>query len=146
MSNGYANRVIHLPFPELAEPQLDAAGNPVLDAAGNPVPSEPIWVSIRNPRLVAPGEMAPDDVPVDPATGQPVSPRAANEAMFQIFAKLIIGMRAYDATDFSIDADGHPLPQRLLEAPFNTVDVVRKLPNMIINKIAEQMSVSANPS
>ncbi len=146
MSTGYANRVIHLAFPELAEPELKD-GQPVIDPeTGKPVPSERIWVTIRNPRLMPPGELTPRDVPLDPATGAPLRADDANEAMYEIFSKLIVGWRAYDATDFSIDPEtGEALPQRLLELPA-TVDNVRKLPTAIVNRIAEQMTESSNPS
>ncbi len=168
MSTGYANRVINLQFPSLAEPKrdeqgdivLDGIGRPVLDGDGKPVlnedgspkldggapvPSEAIWVVIRNPQLMPPGELTPRDVPTDPATGRPMNADDANQAMYEIFAKLIIGWRVYDATDFEINQEtGEPLPQRLLELPA-TVASVAKLPNAIVNKLANAMSESANP-
>jgi hypothetical protein len=166
-TKGYANRVINLQFPELAEPKRDETGEiiydgnrkpvlksdgtpifengePILDK-GQPVPSEAIWVVIRNPRLMPPGELTPRDVPSDPATGRPLSADDANQAMYEIFAKLIIGWRVYDATDFAINPEtGEPLEQRLLELPATEANVA-KLPNVIVNRIANTMAESTNP-
>lgn len=134
---GYGNRIIHLNFDELSEtfdPAVFAAGGTQIDS---------IWVSMRNPRLMAPGELTPKEVALD-ANGQPVNADDASSSMYEIFSKLIIGLRAYDATDFQIDDTGRPLPQSPLSMPA-TPDVVRKLPTVIINRIAEEMTAAANP-
>jgi hypothetical protein len=159
MSVGYANRVVHLDFSrQLAAPVLDAdkkpvqekdplSGEPLLDAKGRPihVPSERIWVSMRNPSLMTLDELTPKAVPLD-ENGQPVTALSANEAMFEIFAKLILGWRAYDATSFEIDpTTGEALPQPLLELPA-TVEQIRKLPKVIVDKIADQMMQAASPN
>lgn len=151
MSTGYANRIIHIAFPELAEPkldengklvaQLDEAGEPVLDKADQPtyVPSEQLWVSIRNPKTMTMDELAPGPVPIDPETNLPVE-QAANDEMFKIIAKLVVGWNMYDAKDFQIDqATGQPLPQRKLALPA-TPETVRGLPAQAVNRIADFMS------
>lgn len=146
MSTGYANRVINLQFPELAEPKTDENGKVVLHPeSGKPEPSEAIWVVIRNPQLMPPGELTPRDVAVDPNSGRPLDAEDANQAMYEIFAKLIVGWRVYDATSFEINSEtGEPLDQPLLELPATPASVA-KLPNAIINKLAAQLQESANP-
>lgn len=135
---GYGNRVIHLNFDELSE-----SFDPAVFTAGG-IQVDPIWVSMRNPRLMPPGELSPDDVELD-AQGQPVKPEDASNSMYRIFAKLIIGWSAYDSSDFQIDpATGHPLPQAKLPLPA-TPELVKKLPTVIINRIAEEMTAAANP-
>lgn len=140
-----------MPFPELAEPQLDEngkpvpqldeAGEPVLDAGGKPVyvPSEKLWVSIRNPQTMTMDELRADSVPVDPETSLPVE-QLANDAMFKIIAKLIVGWNMYDAKDFSVNPEtGEPLQQRKLTLPA-TDETVRGLPAAAVNRIADFMT------
>lgn len=114
-----------LKFPELAED------------------GENLFVALRNPRLMAPTELQPREVALDD-NGRPVDLAAAQEANNEVIAKLIVAMRAYDATDFQVDAEGNPLPQRLLEAPV-TPEVVAKLPMEIIKAISEELTEAVNP-
>lgn len=146
MSTGYSNRVIHLDFSaELAEPQLDGNGNPIVDATGKPVYAEKIWVTLKNPSRVPPATMIPRTVATRD-DGTPLNPEDQNDAMFEIFARLILGWRCYDADDFSINPEtGEALPQRLLPVEV-TVDNVKKLPALIVNKIAETIQQGANPN
>lgn len=123
--SGYANRIVTLKFPALAE-------------AG-----ENLFVALRNPRLVPPSELQPKEIALD-ADGRPVDLAAAQQANNEVIAKLIVGMRAYDATDFQVDAEGNPLPQRLLEGPV-TPAVVAKLPMEIIKAISEELTAAVNP-
>jgi hypothetical protein len=147
MSTGYANRVIHLDFSEeLAEPQRDDKGQPLIDTkTKKPIPSEKIWVTLRNPRLVPPATMIPRTVPTNP-DGTPTNPEDQSNAMFEIFARLILGWRCYDADDIAINPEtGEELPQSLLPQEI-TVDNVKKLPAAIVNKIAETIQEGANPN
>ncbi len=115
---GYRNRFIPLMFPELAED------------------GDEVWVSIRNPLLVPPGELQPAPVPTH-ADGTPVDPQAATEAMFAVIAKLIVAWRVYDA---SVVAEQQPL----LELPA-TPESVGRLPTVVLNRIAEEINKINNP-
>ena len=123
---GYANRVITKHFPELVEPGDD------------------VWVTIRNPRLMPPGELssAADDVETDP-DGQPVNTGTAMKATYRVGAKIIIGMRVYDPTaPIELDDHGEPLPggdEALLPARPGPEDVA-KLPLAIINWLGDEMA------
>lgn len=79
------------------------------------------------------------------AEGKPVSEDAAMSAMFDIIAGLVIGWRAYDATNIVLDASGNVQPMTLLPTPA-TADLVRRLPMEIINKIADVIKQAANPT
>lgn len=123
---GYANRVITLQFPDLAEE------------------GDPIWVAIRNPRLQPPEKLRPKDVPLDPETGKPINSDDAVSAMYEIIAGLIIGRRVYDAMVAEVDDQGVPADQPLLVLPA-TPEKVQHLPMEIIQRISEEMKVGANP-
>lgn len=126
---GYANRVLKLDFPELSED----------------TDTDPIWVTIRNPRLVPPHELTPEQVtPI--VDGQPEDQAAANASMHNMVAKLVVGWRAYDATQpIVLDAAGNDttVPE-LLPPDFSAVNVA-KLPMEIINRIAREMQEASNP-
>lgn len=126
---GYANRVITIPFPELSEDQE----------------TDPIRVTIRNPRLMSMGELQPKDVELD-AEGNPVDQSAAQRESFAIMAKLIIGWRVYDPTaPIELDENGEVVgDQPLLPQEF-TADTVAKLPMAIINRIGTEMAEAVNP-
>lgn len=129
MIAGYANRIIHMPFPDLSEdPEND-----------------PIWVSLRNPRLVPPDELRPKGVATDPGTGQPLDANAAEAAMYAVFAKLIVGWRVYDASYMALDDNtGEPLDQPRLPMP-PTTESVAKLPSVILARLVEEFTQAANP-
>lgn len=122
---GYANRVVNLEFRELSEDWE----------------TDPIRVVIRNPRLMPPGELQPREVPNGP-DGTPDRDEA-NLAMYEVIAKLVIGWRVYDASELALDPETfEPLPQQLLPQGA-TVETVRKLPTLIVNRIAEQLTKAA---
>lgn len=126
--SGYSNRVIHLRFDELSE-------DPAVD---------PIWVVIRNPRLMPPGELRATDVPTDD-DGKPLDEGAAEDAMYERIAKLVIALRAYDAANITVDEQtGELLPQELLRPPV-TAALVRRLPMEIINRVADEFSAALDP-
>jgi hypothetical protein len=124
---GYGNRVITIPFPELAESTDD-----------------PIWVALRNPRMQPPSALRPREIPTD-ADGKPLNQDDAMEAMYEIIAGLVIGWRVYDATEVSIDqATGQPADQELLPHPA-TPALVKKLPMAISTRIMDEVKQAANP-
>lgn len=98
---------------------------------------------MRNPRLVPPAELQPKDIALD-AEGRPIDLDAAQKANNEVIAKLVIALRAYDATDFRVDEHGQALPQRLLEAPV-TPEVVARLPMEIVKRISEELTEAVNP-
>lgn len=115
---GYANRSIKLPFPDLSEP------------------GDEVYVSIRNPRIVPPGELRGRDVALD-ENGQPVNPAEAEQAMYETLAKLVVSWHVYDGSDTGDDQALLPLPA--------TAENVGKLPMEIINRIAEEVKEAGNP-
>ena len=134
--SGYTNRVILLPFPELGDK---------------------VSVLIRNPRLLPPEEITPEEVPVD-ASGQPLDRQAASQSMFKVIARLIVAWHVYDASADSaavdIDLDADNLDEQL--AALEQADQVRlveitpenvaKLPTAIIKGITEELERVADPS
>lgn len=125
--SGYSNRIIHISFPELSDD-----------------PDDPIWVSVRNPRLMAPQELQPREVPVD-ADGKPVDEALAKVAMYELYAKLIVGWRVYDATKIAVDPEtGQELDMERLPSPA-TPDLVERLPMAIINRLATELKEALNP-
>lgn len=123
---GYANRVITLRFEELTQDD------------------EPtIHVVLKNPRLLPPGELAPRKLTLD-ENGRPIDADEAKRANDEVLAKLIIGWRVFDASDFAVDADGNELPQDALPLPA-TAELVAKLPTAIYMKITETINESYNP-
>ena len=134
--SGYTNRVILLQFPELGDK---------------------VSVLLRNPRLLPPSEITPEDVAVDDK-GQPLDAQAANRAMYKVMSRLIVAWHVYDAStassEASIDLDADNLDEQLdaFEAADQirlieiTADNVAKLPMAIINKIGEEIGRVADPS
>lgn len=112
---GYANRFITIQFPQLGDD---------------------LWVTIRNPKTLAPDTLRPADIPVD-AAGNPLNPAQAETEMYRVLSSLVKDWHVYDATS---DADDQPV----LELPA-TPDLIRKLPVEIINRIAEELAGGVNP-
>lgn len=90
-----------------------------------------------------PAELQPKDIALD-ADGNPTDLEAAQRANNEIIAKLVVALRAYDATDFAVDAEGQPLPQRLLAGPI-TPELIAKLPMEIVKRIGEELTEAINP-
>ena len=124
--SGYANRVITLRFEELTE-------------EGEPE----IHVVMRNPRLMPPGDLVPENVELD-ENNQPTDLEAAKKANNGLLAKLIIGWRVYDASDIQIDADGYELDQEPLPLPA-TAELVGKLPTAIFMAMIKEVTDAVNP-
>ena len=124
---GYANRLVHLDFTEeLAEP------------------GDQIWITIRNPKLLAAGELRPRDIAMMPDGVTPVNVSDAESAMYEMLAKLIVGWHVYDASDLALDALGNPGAQQILPLPA-TPENVAKLPAIIVKKISEEITNAVNP-
>ena len=136
MSTGYAKRVIKLDFPDLSEdPQTD-----------------PIWVIIRNPRLMPAKEItsASDSGAYDD-DGKIIDRGKAELATDALIAKLVIAARVYDATA-TADYDpltGEPLgdtEQPLLPNTPWAPEVAARLPLEIRVRIAQEFTSAQNPT
>jgi hypothetical protein len=125
---GYAQRLIRLDFPELSEdPETD-----------------PIFVTIRNPKLMPLQEMQDDDAREVDDDGNPV-PEKATAGMMRIISRLIAVWRVYDATHLQVNpTTGEVMDQPLLPLPA-TPDLVAKLPAAIINRIGDELTGAVNP-
>lgn len=132
---GYTNPYVILQFPELGED---------------------VSVLMRNPQLLPPSEVTPKDVPLDDR-GQPLDPQQAQEAMYEVFARVIVAWKVYDASqavalDLGDDVDPVALfeslgavqdPQPRLGAV--TVENISRAPLRIINRVMEEISRVADP-
>lgn len=128
---GYAQRVIRLAFPGLTD-----------DDAGDPV-----WVVIRNPRLMPPHELTPKGGGGIGPDGMPTDLAAAEDATYEVLSRLVIGWRVYDATQpIQLDATGNDITQQvLLPQGEHSVANCKKLPMEIVNRLGEEMRTAANP-
>jgi hypothetical protein len=126
---GYANRIITIPFPELTD-----------DPEG-----DPIRVTIRNPRLMAPQELIPKDAPVD-AEGKPIDDEAGLRGTHEVMAKVIVGWRVYDATTEAIvDVNGNVTIEDVLLGLPATPELVAKLPLAIFERLGTELTEATNP-
>lgn len=116
---GYANKRVHLGFPDLTED-------------GEPE----IHLIVKNPKLVPLDELQPADVKSGP-DGQP-DEAAARPAMYKVLASLVLAGRVYDATNFDDD-------QRPMTLPLTPDDIAR-LPWEIVKKFSEMVQEVLNPS
>jgi hypothetical protein len=131
---GYATPYVMLQFPELGD-----------DCS----------VLMRNPQLLPPSEITPEDVPLD-EQGQPIDPQAANESMYKVMARIIVAWRMYEAfpSDLPpVDPDADPadvlatlegLEQRRMGAV--TAENVGRLPMEAIKRIMGEISRVADPT
>lgn len=128
MSTGYLNRVIRLEFPEFSSG-----------------PDDPIWIVIRNPKLVPPAELQ-GDVALNP-DGTPVDMAAATDNTYRIVSQLVVGWRVYDASaPVELDPGTGEVvgDQPLLPLPA-TIENARKLPSAFILAIADEVKAANNP-
>ena len=132
---GYNNPYVILQFPELGDD---------------------VSVLMRNPQLLPPAEITPEDVPMN-EHGQPQDPRQAQDAMYKVFARIIVAWRVYDASEApplelsegadpvalyeSLNAGHNPQP-RLGEI---NVENIGRMPLRIINRVMEEISRVADP-
>ncbi|MBX7464973.1 hypothetical protein [Streptomyces sp. NPDC057910] len=134
--SGYTSRYIALPFPELGDR---------------------VSVLLRNPRLLPPSEITPRDVALGP-DGQPVDSAAAQQAMYEVMARVIAAWNVYDASspgapiDIDLDAPDFAEQLKALEAADQTrlgpitADNVARLPMAIIAAISDELGRVADPS
>jgi hypothetical protein len=133
--SGYTNRFTLLSFPELGER---------------------VSVLMHNPRLLPPSEMTPRDTPVGP-DGEPLDRHAAQEAGYEVIARVVAAWHVYDASadspvEIDLSADDVDAQLKALEASEQqrlgsiTPENVAKLPLVILNRIGEELQKVADPS
>jgi hypothetical protein len=131
---GYSNPYVLLEFPDLGDD---------------------VSVLMRNPQLLAPAEITPEDVPVDDK-GQPLDSQDAQKAMYKVFGRVIVAWKVYDAAlqmplDVGEDADPVALFKSLGEGNEQprigaiTEENIARLPMRIINRIMEEIGHVADP-
>lgn len=126
--SGYGNPVIHIPFP----------------GATDDDEKDPVWVAIRNPKHMSPGDMTPKQVALD-ADGKPVDNEAAMMAMYVVYARMILGWRVYDPSSITMDPEnGTVSPMQLMSNPA-TPEKVAKLPIFIQTRLSEVIKEAVNP-
>lgn len=118
VDTGYVDRYLTIPFDHLT---ADAKNFPV-------------YVTIRNPRLVPPEMLTAESVPLGP-DGMPLDPAKAAMATYGVLAKLIKDWRVYNA--YAEGVELLPLPA--------TAETVAKLPLDIINRLGQEVARAANP-
>lgn len=124
---GFRNRILTLQFPDLTD-----EGDPILH------------VVLRNPKTVPPTDLVPDDLPVGP-DGTPLDQALAAQRSREIIARLIIGWRMYDASDFGYDPEtGLPTDQQPLPLPA-TPELVDRLPMDVIREINKAIKEAVDP-
>lgn len=141
---GYRDRVIHLAFPELSEDEE----------------KDPIWVKIRNPRLLPPAELssfASGDTGVEatapaedgaPPQVKVTDPQAATETLRKMVARLVVAARVYDATDpgtFDPETGEATGEQPRMPAPPWNAEQAGKLPLPVLERISKEFGEAVNP-
>lgn len=131
--SGYNNPYVMLTFPELGD-----------DCS----------VLMRNPQLLPPSEITPEDVALDDKQ-QPIDPNAANEAMYKVMARIIVAWKMYEAFTADlppVDPEADPtevmatlqgMEQRRIGAV--TAGNVALLPMDAIKRIMEEIGRVADP-
>lgn len=127
---GYLNRVIKLDFSQewSTDPERD-----------------PIWMVIRNPKLVPPGELT-GNVALNP-DGTPVDMQAATDNMYAVVAKLTVAWRVYDATQEPvIDPNtGEDVTVPALLPHPATAELCKKLPAAFLTRVANEIKQAVDP-
>lgn len=130
---GYTNPYVLLQFPDLGDD---------------------VSVLMKNPQLLPPSEITPEEVPTN-EQGQPTDPQAANEAMYKVMARLIVAWRIYEAfSDDALDIDPDADPAELFASLGAgeqkrlgkvTAENVGRLPLAVLNKVSEEIGRVADP-
>jgi hypothetical protein len=136
---GYANRVVKIDFPSLSD-----------DSA-----ADPIWVILRNPRLMPSAELT--SLSSDGNSGyeqtedgktKVTDPAAAIGTMHKMIARLVVAARVYDATtpgEFDPETGEPTGEQPRLPAPPWTPETAAKLPPEIVERISREFTEAVNP-
>lgn len=119
---GYLNRVVQLDFPELAGTERPA-DHP--DGPGRSI----IWLTIRNPKLIAGGELmgGKGRGARANADGSVVIDSDAAEEAYEGFARLIIGGHVLDPTVDSDEPPALPMPPAAGDIAKYPIEVLNRL-------------------
>jgi hypothetical protein len=134
MSGGYANPTVKLEFPEIS------------------TEGDPIWVVIRNPRIMPQAEIASygdgADAVVD-SDGKVTDRAAARQAANRFIARLVIAANVYDATftpqfDDNGDVVGDATAPKLPRTNWSAEDAAR-IPARIFAAIDKEVGEAVSP-
>lgn len=114
-----------------------------------------VSVLIKNPQLLPPDMLSPEDVPLNDK-GEPLNPKDGLAASFKLLAGLIVAWKVYEVFDPSdaLDVDAADDPADILarlgegtQQRFGKVtpEAVGRLPMSIITKIMEEVQRVTNP-
>lgn len=115
-----------------------------------------VSVLIKNPQLMPPDALSPEDVPLDDK-GMPVNPQDGLNASYKVMAGLIVAWKVYEVfnpDDGSLDINPDDDPADVLarlgagtQQRFGKVtpDAVGRLPMAIITRIMEEVQRVTNP-
>ena len=132
--SGYTNPYVLLTFPELGDD---------------------VSVLMKNPQLLPPADLTPEDVPVD-GEGKPLDNQAANDAGYKMMAGIIVAWKVFEAFSpaDTLDIDPDADPAALFESLSAGVPVrigkvtpenVGRLPMVVLKRIMEEISRVADP-
>lgn len=132
----YANRVIRIPFDDLTDDKQN----------------DPVWVIIRNPRLMPAKEITSvsDNSGAYDENGKIIDRAKAEEATDKLIAKLVVAARVYDATampeydPLTGELVGNGEQPLLPPTPWGP-ETAAKLPLQIRVRIAEEFTSAQNP-
>lgn len=116
---------------------------------------EDVSVLIKNPQLMSPEALSPEDVPLDDK-GQPVNRQDGMNASYKVLARLIVAWKVYevynpdDTLDINPDDDpadilallGEGAQQRFGKV---TPESVSRLPAAIITRLMEEVQKVTDP-
>lgn len=116
---------------------------------------EDVSVLIKNPQLMPPDALTPEDVPTNDK-GEPLNPQDVKNAMGKLFAGLIVAWKVYqafdpnDSLDIDPDADPAELFDRLGSGTQErigkvSVENVGRLPMAIFQRLMEEVGRVTNP-
>jgi hypothetical protein len=118
---GYKNRVIRIDFPDLSDED------------------DPIFVIIRNPKLMPAAELSSY---ADKVSGDATTTASSRDmdAAYAMFARLVVAWRVYDATAVpELDEAGNATgTEELLPLPA-TAKQIAKLPLEIIERLGQEL-------
>lgn len=132
--SGYTNPYVLLTFPELGDD---------------------VSVLMKNPQLLPPDALTPEDVAMDD-DGRPVDNQAANEAGYKMMAGIIVAWKVYEAFSpaDTLDIDPDADPAALFESLSSGVPVrigkvtpenVGRLPMVVLKRVMEEISRVVDP-
>lgn len=114
-----------------------------------------VSVLIKNPQLLPPDMLSPEDVPLN-EQGEPLNPKDAMAASYKLLAGLIVAWKVYEAFDpaDTLDIDDEDDPAAIMarldagtQQRFGKVtpEAVGRLPMAILGRLMEEVQRVTNP-